>query len=205
MSSSPLRFLQQEVARLRQENEVQRDQVIALNRCTQALSELYWTAQGIALERAPLAVFAQRLSDVTRAVGAEEGSLSRLDGETGDLVFMVVHGSLQEQLTGHHFKGDEGVAGWVIENGQPTIVNNPRQDWRFSGHVDREFAFLTRSILCVPVMRGGMPVGVIEMINKQDDQFTETDELLALVLSHLAAMALEKVESLAGGTATNGE
>ena len=35
----------------------------------------------------------------------------------------------------HRPGGDVGVVGWVASNREPLIVNNPRQDRRFSSHI----------------------------------------------------------------------
>ena len=89
------------------------------------------------------------------------------------------------------------MVGWVMENGEPVIVNNPRQDWRFFLQVDEDFSFHTRSILCVPVLRKDQPIGVdeiigvIELVNKDQPGFSEADVTLALILSDIATAALE--------------
>ena len=192
MSTSPIRYLQQENARLRVENEVQRQEIATLRRYVHALSELYQVAQRLADEPDPWHVFVQQLDEVRRVVGAEESSLSRLDRDTDELVFAIVHGPLAKLMEGHRFRSDEGVAGWVLNNGGPVIVNNPRQDWRFSSEIDDEFSFLTRSILCVEVVGDGEPLGVVELINKEPHGFTEAVATLVSVLGHIAAIALPK-------------
>jgi GAF domain-containing protein len=89
------------------------------------------------------------------------------DPETGELVFILVHGELQQELPGRRIPGDAGVAGWVAVNRTPVIVNEPRQDWRFSFQVDEEFAFLTQSIMCLPLEAGERLLGVMELVNKE--------------------------------------
>ena len=192
MSTSPMRYLQQENARLRVENEVQRQEIATLRRYVHTLSELYHVAQRMDDEPDPWQVFVRQLDEVRRVVGAEESSLSRLDRETDELVFTIVHGPLAKLMEGHRFKSEEGVAGWVLANGGPVIVNNPRQDWRFSSEIDDEFSFLTRSILCVAVVGDGEPLGVIELINREPQGFTEADATLVSVLGHVAAIALSR-------------
>jgi GAF domain-containing protein len=87
-----------------------------------------------------------------------------------------------------------GIAGWVATQRQPLIVNNPRQDRRFSHEVDETFSFITRSILSVPMIARDKLVGVIQLLNKQGGQpFLEADADLLAILGHVAAIALEEM------------
>ena len=148
-------------------------------------------------EKEPESMINLRLQDLMQAMKAQDGSLLLLDEETDELVFKIVHGSASERLAGHRIANDVGVAGWVMQNGEPAIVNDPQQDWRFSSSIDREFAFLTRSILCVPMIRNARPIGVIELMNKRQDVFTELDAILALVLGQFITAALDEIASRA--------
>ncbi len=176
---------------MQKENKAQQEQLEALHRYIDTLAELYWAAQRIVDEENPLGTLAQCLYDVMHVIGAKDGSLSLLDQESGELVFAIVHGQLHKQSTGHRIKSDVGIVGWVMENREPVIVNNPRQDWRFFWDVDQEFSFQTHSIVCVPVMQKGEPVGVVELVNKEHQGFTKSDVTMLSILSHIAATALE--------------
>jgi GAF domain-containing protein len=192
MNTSPTtRFLQQENIRLQKENEILQQKNQTLRRYLDMVKELYWFNQQIASEENPVDVLDQLLYKVRSVIGANDGSLSYLDEETSELVFLLVHGDLREQLPGYRIKNDVGIAGWVVSNQKPIIVNNPRQDWRFSLDVDQDFSFFTRSIASVPVIARDRPIGVIQLVNKRDNEFTEADVALLLVLSQIAAKALE--------------
>jgi GAF domain-containing protein len=88
-----------------------------------------------------------------------------------------------------------GIVGWVASQREPLIVDNPRQDGRFSLAVDEEFSFVTRSILCVPMITRGKLMGVIELLNKAEGEFVETDATLLLILGQVAAIALEEMQT----------
>ena len=200
MSTPALQLLQQEKARLEKQNKAQQAKILTLERYVKVLAELYWTAQKITATENPLEMLDQLLLKVIEALGASDGSLSYLDAEAEELHFLIVHGEVREQLAGYRLKSDVGVAGWVVNEGQPLIVNNPRQDWRFSHQVDQAFTFLTRCILGVPVMKHDKPIGVIQILNKHDNNFTETDTVLASVLGHIAAVVLEEMNTRRGIT-----
>jgi GAF domain-containing protein len=191
MNESATRFLQQENIRLQKEIEALQRKNRSLYRYLDMIKELYWFNQQIVSEENPLDVFDQLLYKAISVVDANDGSLSYLDEETKELVFVLVHGDLREQLPGYRIKSDVGIAGWVVSNQKPIIVNNPRQDWRFSLDVDQDFSFFTRSIASVPVIARDMPIGAIQLVNKRDNEFTEADVALLLVLSQVAAKVLE--------------
>ena len=195
MSTSPIRFLQQESARLQKENKALQEQIRTMQRYVEVLAELHWATRRMQDEEKPLELVSQCIHTTMQVVGAKDGSLSCLDQATDELAFVIVHGMLQKMLVGRHMPSDVGVMGWVMENGGTVIVNEPRQDWRFSRAIDDEFAFLTRSIICAPVMRQGEPVGVVELLNKEPQKFDKADATLLAVLCDVAALALEEIES----------
>jgi GAF domain-containing protein len=161
-----------------------------------ALQELNWAAQQIISEENLFDLLDKILFSALNVLRADDGSLLLLDEETNELVFVLVHGDIGQELRGYRIGSDVGIAGWVATHRQPLIVNNPRQDWRFSEQVDVGFEFQTRSILAVPMIARGRLVGVIELVNKRDDEgFAEADSTLLSILSIVAATALEEMQS----------
>ncbi|NJN93655.1 MAG: GAF domain-containing protein [Anaerolineales bacterium] len=190
-----LRFLQQENARLQEENKVLREDSLAFRHYMEALQDLYGATQQITSEENLFALLDQILYSAMSVLRAEDGSLLLLDEETNELAFVLVHGDIRNELRGYRIKSDTGIAGWVGRQREPLIVNNPRQDVRFSLDIDEEFSFVTRSILCVPMMARGKLIGVIELLNKRANDFTEADATLLLILGQVAAIALEEMQT----------
>ena len=191
MSTSTTRFLQQEHSRLQKENETLKQKNAALQRYLTMVEELYWKNQALSADNHPLEELDTLLGKIIQVVGAADGSIAWLDEANEELVFMLVHGNLREQLPGFRFKSNAGIAGWVVENQKPIIVNNPRQDWRFSMEVDEGFSFSTRSIVSVPVLVDRHPAGVISLVNKADNAFTPADVALLLIFNQVAATVLQ--------------
>ncbi|MBE7470382.1 MAG: hypothetical protein DPW09_32105 [Anaerolineae bacterium] len=194
-NTSALRFLQQENARLQEENKALREDSLAFRHYMEALKDLYRATQQITSEENLFALLDQILYNALSVLRAEDGSLLLLDEETNELAFVLVHGDIRNELRGYRIKADTGIAGWVARQREPLIVNNPRQDGRFSLDIDEEFSFVTRSILCVPMMARGKLIGVIELLNKRDDEFTEADATMLLILGQVAAIALEEMQT----------
>jgi GAF domain-containing protein len=196
MSTSTLRFLQQENTRLKEENDSLREENLAMGGYMSALQELNWATQQIISEENLFDLLDKILFSALNVLRADDGSLLLLDEETNELVFVLVHGDIGQELRGYRIGSDVGIAGWVATHRQPLIVNNPRQDWRFSEQVDVGFEFQTRSILAVPMIARGRLVGVIELVNKRDDEgFAEADSTLLSILSIVAATALEEMQA----------
>jgi GAF domain-containing protein len=161
----------------------------------ETIKELYSATQQITAEENILYALNKLLYKVMNVIGATDSSLSRLDEEAGELVFVLTHGDLSQQLPGFRIKSNTGIAGWVVQNRESIIINNPRQDWRFSEVVDKEFHFFTKSIVSVPIMRRDKFMGVIQFLNKRGSEFNEADVTLLLVLGLVAAIVIEEFQT----------
>lgn len=74
-----------------------------------------------------------------------------------------------------------GIVGAAIETNETVIINEPYKDARFNPTVDKQTGYVTKSILCMPVMNAaGDVIGAYQAINKLDaegldDSFNESD------------------------------
>lgn len=201
-SSDPVRLLQNEVARLRDENQDLRDEVTVLRTSMRALVALQELIARLGPSTDVITLLDDVLASALAAVGASDGSLILTDDETDELVFAVVHGQAREQLTGFRMPIGEGIAGWVAANRTPAVVTDVQSDPRFSPRVDQTFEFQTRSLACVPLVEGPRVLGVIEAVNKSyDREFTKQDQDLLRVVGQLATVAILRAESFAEATA----
>jgi GAF domain-containing protein len=200
-SRDPVHFLQQEIARLRDENRDLKDEVALLRSSVRALSALQDVIQRLTPSANVIALLDDLLASALAVVGAEDGSLLLVDEDTDELVFAVVRGAMRAQLTGYRIPRSQGIAGWVAENRRPVTARDVRTDPRFSPTVDERFEFLTRSMACVALVDGEKVLGVIEALNKSSNQeFTDTDRDLLTVVAQLATVALQRAESCTEAT-----
>lgn len=129
---------------------------------------------------------------VAEVMNAEAGTVMILDPVTNELVFQIAHGEKRDELSQLRLSTEQGVAGWVFQHGEPTIVNDPARDPRFADHVDKQTGYTTRNILCAPLNVKGRTIGVLQVLNKQNERgFDERDVELLLPLAGEAAIALE--------------
>ena len=190
-----LRFLQQENARLQAENKNLNDELHQLRDYVSALAGLEYAAEQLASEQELFSLLDRILYYALTLMDASDGTLYLLDEETDELVFAVVRGSVESNLINHRMPKTEGLTGWVVVNGRSLIVNDARQDWRFSPRLDQRHGFETRNMLIVPMKVGRRVIGAIGVLNKRSGaDFTEVDENLLSVLSRSAAFALSQFE-----------
>ncbi|NWH04380.1 HDOD domain-containing protein [Desulfobacter latus] len=115
------------------------------------------------------------------------------DPKTGDMIFSVVVGTNSKLLQGVRLPKGEGIAGYVMETGTPLVVDDVTKDKRFSNWVDKQTQFKTRSIIATPLKTDDKIFGVIELINRINEQtFSEQDLALLSSIAEYAAIAIER-------------
>jgi signal transduction histidine kinase len=84
------------------------------------------------------------------------------------------------------------LAGWIVQNGRPLILDDVQQDDRHYAAVDDTTQFVTKDMLGVPLITRGEVIGALEVINKQEGGgYTEQDVALMQALASQAAVAIE--------------
>ena len=90
-------------------------------------------------------------------------------------------------------KKGEGIAGWVAQNKQPINIEEAQKDHRFSGKADVKTGFITRNLLCAPLLYGEDLIGVINVLNSKDKPcFDGFDESLLECFADLAGTAITR-------------
>lgn len=197
-STNTLRFLQEENQRLRTVNQELSEELSDLRNVLKSLRGLQQVIANLDMRVELQPLLDRILYEALRVVDAADGSLILLDPETNELVFVLVRGQLSDVLQGHRMPADTGVAGWVMANKEPAIVNNVQQDERFYAAVDAQFQFHTESLACVPLISRGRALGVIEVVNKFSGRpFDDHDLEMLTLLAPIAAAAIDLAAVLA--------
>jgi putative nucleotidyltransferase with HDIG domain len=124
---------------------------------------------------------------------AEGCSVLLIDEKEKKLQFVAASGAKKEEIKKLTLDIGEGVAGWVVQNDQPLLIEDVSKDARFSKRVDEVLRQETKSLICVPLKVKERTIGVMEVINKKGDRtFTERDMVLFKPLSAQAAVAIER-------------
>ncbi len=137
---------------------------------------------------------------------SEAASILLFDPGSGQLKFEAAPGLSNDGLSGITVPLDASVAGWIFLNVQPMVIQDAKSDSRVYRNVDKQLKFETRSILGVPLIVKGKPIGVIEAVNKLGEgHYTEDDLEVLETLSAQAAVAIENARLLISIQDTNSE
>ncbi|MDQ7821808.1 MAG: GAF domain-containing protein [Candidatus Eremiobacteraeota bacterium] len=123
---------------------------------------------------------------------AEASSLLLVEPGGRYLTFRVAIGEVASMLKDVQIKTGEGIAGTVALSGKPLLIHDARKEPRFFAGVDEQTGFTTKTLLCAPLMTKKRIHGVIEVINKKDEQlFDERDMDFLMAMANQAAIAIE--------------
>ncbi len=132
------------------------------------------------------------MAEATRMLEAERSTLFLNDQETGTLFSRVAQG---QKLGEIRFPNHAGIAGAVFTSGKTINIPDAYADTRFNPNFDRQTGFVTRSILCAPVVNKlGKIIGVTQVLNKGSGPFTSADETRLRALTSQVAIALENAK-----------
>ncbi len=123
---------------------------------------------------------------------AESASVLLFDKKRERLDFAAAQGPIADQLKPFSLAPGIGIAGWVAQNGQAVYTNDARNDARFQSDFDGATGFVTRAIVCVPLRARDEILGVIEVVNRLNDEpFTSDDVEILSAVANQSAIALE--------------
>lgn len=125
-------------------------------------------------------------------MNAEASTVYELD-EDEDLLFIrVARGDKKDTVRRIRLQVGEGIAGRVVQTGQPIVIQDVNKEKNFSDRFDRQTGFRTRSMLCVPLTLRDRPIGALQVLNKKSGKrFTDSDLALLTAMAQHIAVALE--------------
>jgi diguanylate cyclase (GGDEF)-like protein len=136
-------------------------------------------------------LFGKILQKVSLLLPAENWSLLVIDEETGELRFELTVGLDFEQVKEVRLPLGEGVAGKVALEQKPLIIPDVSKcDFSYK-QVDGITGFVTRSIVCVPLVFGGKTLGVIEVVNPRN--LKRNPLPLLSIIAEYAAIAVDNM------------
>lgn len=130
------------------------------------------------------------LGEVVKAVGAEAGTIWFYNSRGDKRIYpsFTIGGA---DLTGMSLAEGEGIAGQVVKEGKTTVVKDCQSDARWAGRFDESTGFVTKSMVCVPLINKYEVIGCIQIINKKDGSlYNDADVDLCENLAMLTAIAI---------------
>jgi signal transduction histidine kinase len=132
------------------------------------------------------------LSAAVELTDSETASLLDYDDAAQGLRFKYVPWFHREAISSAKIPVNESAAGWVFLHVKPLVIDDVKNDPRHYGKIDELTGFTTRSLLGVPLIFHGRPMGVFEVFNKADNShYTGEDIFILETLASLATTALQ--------------
>ncbi len=158
--------------------------------------ELFETISRAVSSTLDLQKLLEKVMEITKSVmGAEACSILLPDESGRELVFTVALGEKGEEAREFKIKPGQGIAGWVLQHGEPLLIKDVKADGRFYRDLDDKTGFETRSMIAVPLLIKDKSLGVIEVINKVNGgQFEKGDEDTLVTMAGQIAVAVDNAK-----------
>lgn len=128
---------------------------------------------------------------LTGLLDAEAATLFMHDARTNELWSRVLKGSSIKEL---RLPAGAGIAGHVFSSGKSLLLGDAYADVRFNPEIDRQSGFRTRSIIAAPLRHvSGRVLGVLEVLHRKVDVFTQDDRSLVEGVATQIAAVLDNV------------
>ena len=128
---------------------------------------------------------------ICQLIDAKACSVMLLDADRKRLLAKAAYGLRTERMHSLSFRVGEGVAGWVVERGEPALIADVSQDARYVTLPMNQTPIA--SMLCVPLLARGERVGVVTATSERAGAFDENHLELVRFISMTIALDIENV------------
>jgi diguanylate cyclase (GGDEF)-like protein len=128
---------------------------------------------------------------ICQMIGAKACSVMLLDADRKRLLAKAAYGLRTERMHTLSFAIGEGVAGWVVERGEPALINDVTKEPRFVTLAANQTPIM--SMICVPLLARGERVGVVTATSEEANAFHPDDLEIMRFISTTIALDIENV------------
>ncbi|MEZ4667320.1 MAG: GAF domain-containing protein [Anaerolineae bacterium] len=132
------------------------------------------------------------LNSARKVVESQGASLFLINRDNPDeLIVVAAVGTGADVLQGLRVPLGEGVAGFVAREAKSQLVGDIKQEPHFYKGVDEKTGMNTRSLIAAPLINADKVIGVIEVVNKlNNEMFTQDDVRLLESMAGTAAVSI---------------
>jgi diguanylate cyclase (GGDEF)-like protein len=128
---------------------------------------------------------------ICQLLDAKACSVMLLDAGRSRLLAKAAYGVRTERMQSLSFRVGEGVAGWVVERGEPAVIADVTGDPRFVVLPGNQTPIA--SMLCVPLIARGERVGVVTATSARTGAFDADNLELVQFIARTIALDIENV------------
>lgn len=123
----------------------------------------------------------------------EGATLYLIDEKENELYFEAIVGAIQsQQLKEIRLPiNEDSIAGAVALKRKPILLNDMSKDKRHFKKVGEKINIQTKNMICVPLETKGRILGVLQALNREKEDFEESDQRLLETLAHQVAIAVD--------------
>lgn len=133
-----------------------------------------------------------RISElICQLIGAKACSVMLLDAARERLLAKAAYGLRTERMSTLSFRIGEGVAGWVVERGEPALLPDVNADPRFIALPGNQTPIA--SMVCVPLIARSERVGVVTATSDRPAAFDHSSLALVQFIAATIALDIENV------------
>lgn len=131
-----------------------------------------------------------------QTVGARNAAILMLDEKSGGLSFYLASGDKSIELKEVDIPPGQGIAGAVMESGEPVVSNDVSTDKRWFSLASEKTNTDVTAIVCCPIFLDDKVIGVVELLDKEDgSKFDEEDVESLGHFSNILSMAFGVIRS----------
>lgn len=166
------------------------------------LDAVHMATQKLASTADTKIVLREVLRICVEAVGASGGSIYIHEPSTKTLKFLhVLPEEIERKLERLDIPDDYGVAGEVFRTGKSMINEYGTEGDPHRRAIVRRTGLTVNNMITVPLQISGLtPIGVVQLVNKANGPFDETDEAVLDTISDVATLAISNSRMLERST-----
>jgi GAF domain-containing protein len=153
-------------------------------------------AAGVAGADEAYAELLRSIVEVARAIfSARASSIFLHDEEADELVFEAVAGEGSDSLIGMRFPSSKGIAGWTLVTRQPLVIEDLKEDPRFSREQAESTGYVPEAMMSVPLLHDEKALGVLQVLDRSlEVEFSLSQMELLGLFANQAAIALDLLQ-----------
>ena len=132
--------------------------------------------------------------EVKRLLNVDAVQVMLLDEERKEFYFKGAaydQATARERVKEIRFPADKGLAGKVVQTGEPILVPDISKESDFYPIRDERLGFRTRNLLDVPLRSADRIIGVLSALNKREGVFGQSDVELLSTIAGTVALSIE--------------